>query len=340
MQEASKVKVSDPKKPKKKKGFLKKMWGKITGNSDSDEPFDISGPTDTKHESSIKFDTKKGTFDVKNMPAEWKTLFKKAGVEKKHLLDNEYAPMIMEVVLNAYSDQEKAETFASQNNNGSQTSVPTGINPQNNSSGGGAGANAGGGGPPAPVLNLGGGGGGPPAPVLNLGGGGAAAGGGGGPPAPVLNLGGGGGGPPAPVLNLGGGGGGPPAPVLNLGGGGGGPPAPVLNLGGGGGGPPAPVLNLGGGGGSGPPAPVLNLAGGPSAPNLNLPGPSGFKPAANAGPKGQAASANLPKVNKIYFIYPNCFTLNFSLFSLFLFDLLITSSNMGDKYFKELNDIL
>jgi hypothetical protein len=278
------------------------MWGKITGGSDSDEGLEISGPTDVIHQSSIKFDTKKGAFDVKNIPPEWKALFKKAGVEKKHLLDNEYAPMIMEVVLNAFNDQEKAETLSGINSNpSSQTrSEPPPLN-------------SGGGGPPAPVLNMGGAGGsggGPPAPVLNLGGGG------GGPAAPVLNLGGGGGGPPAPVLNLGGGGGGPKAPVLNLGGGGGGPAAPVLNLGGGGGGPAAPALNLGGGGG-GPAAPVLNLAGGPSAPSLNLAGPSNFKPAANANTgaaKGPAKSANLPAVWIILFIFFLIITYLFSSF--------------------------
>lgn len=62
----------------------------------------VGAPTDFKHESHIGWDPVNG-FDVRNIPAEWKDLFKKAGISKKELQDGQTAMFIMETVVETLS---------------------------------------------------------------------------------------------------------------------------------------------------------------------------------------------------------------------------------------------
>ncbi|KAL1526331.1 hypothetical protein AB1Y20_015045 [Prymnesium parvum] len=68
----------------------------------------ISGPTDFKHVAHVGWDEQQG-FQVQDLPAEWKVLFKKAGVKKKDLTDKDTARMIVETITEKMSDQEMAQ---------------------------------------------------------------------------------------------------------------------------------------------------------------------------------------------------------------------------------------
>ena len=48
---------------------------------------------------SIKFDFDKGKFDLQSLSPEMKKSFKKAGIEKKDLLDREFAPVLFEKIM-------------------------------------------------------------------------------------------------------------------------------------------------------------------------------------------------------------------------------------------------
>jgi hypothetical protein len=56
---------------------------------------EISGPTGFQHHCHIGWDPKAG-FETRNIPAEWKALFKSAGVTKAELKDPETAKFIMD----------------------------------------------------------------------------------------------------------------------------------------------------------------------------------------------------------------------------------------------------
>eukprot|EP01091_Cochliopodium_minus_P018658 TRINITY_DN7629_c0_g1_i1.p1 TRINITY_DN7629_c0_g1~~TRINITY_DN7629_c0_g1_i1.p1 ORF type:complete len:438 (-),score=120.26 TRINITY_DN7629_c0_g1_i1:71-1384(-) len=63
---------------------------------------EISGPINLKHESHIGWDMEKG-FDVRNIPSQWKELFKKAGVKKKELKDKQVCDFLMKTIANEIS---------------------------------------------------------------------------------------------------------------------------------------------------------------------------------------------------------------------------------------------
>ncbi len=87
--------VKEEKKEKKKGGFLSKLFG--GSEKPEEEEFVLSGPTGFRHESHIGWDPTNG-FDIRNIPAEWKALFKAAGVKKSELKDAETAQFVMNTV--------------------------------------------------------------------------------------------------------------------------------------------------------------------------------------------------------------------------------------------------
>jgi len=75
-----------PLPPSSSKREEKKSFGrffkKIFKGKKEEQEFEISGPTNFRHESHIGWDPVNG-FDIKNIPAAWKKLFKEAGIKKK-----------------------------------------------------------------------------------------------------------------------------------------------------------------------------------------------------------------------------------------------------------------
>ena len=59
---------------------------------------DVSEPRDFKHLSHIGFNPGKGTFDIQNIPTEWKTLFAKAGITQEQLESRGTAKVIAKFV--------------------------------------------------------------------------------------------------------------------------------------------------------------------------------------------------------------------------------------------------
>eukprot|EP01128_Nolandella_sp_AFSM9_P000546 TRINITY_DN106_c0_g1_i1.p1 TRINITY_DN106_c0_g1~~TRINITY_DN106_c0_g1_i1.p1 ORF type:complete len:653 (-),score=230.08 TRINITY_DN106_c0_g1_i1:168-2126(-) len=233
------------------------------------------GPSNFQHTSHVGW-TADGGFDINNIPADWKKIFKNNGIRKADLVAN---PEMAQDMMNIMSNYDQG-------------------------SGGGAppAPQMGGGAPPPPPPPGAGGGAAPPPPPPPGGGGGFAqpgyqqhqayaqppaheAGGFGGPPPPpppgTGNF--GGGAPPPPPAPGGGGFGGPPPPPGGGGygqqggyGGGGGPPPPPPM--GGGGPPPPPPM----GGGGPPPPPAPGGFGGPPPPPMGGGGPPPPPPAGNA----------------------------------------------------------
>ncbi len=76
--------TKDEKKDEKKKkgGFFSKLLGRE--EKPEEEEFVLSGPSGFRHESHIGWDPTNG-FDIRNIPPEWKALFKAAGVKKSDL---------------------------------------------------------------------------------------------------------------------------------------------------------------------------------------------------------------------------------------------------------------
>jgi neural Wiskott-Aldrich syndrome protein len=62
------------------------------------QPQDIGLPTDVKHVGHIGFDANEGTFDVNNIPADLKAVFKQANIKKSDLRDPEFAPVVNNIV--------------------------------------------------------------------------------------------------------------------------------------------------------------------------------------------------------------------------------------------------
>jgi len=71
------------KEPEKEKGLTADM---------------IGDPTDFKHLAHIGFDASTGSFDVKNIPDDWKDVFKKAGISKSQLQDHDTALFIADFI--------------------------------------------------------------------------------------------------------------------------------------------------------------------------------------------------------------------------------------------------
>eukprot|EP00003_Mantamonas_plastica_P022093 TRINITY_DN369_c0_g3_i3.p1 TRINITY_DN369_c0_g3~~TRINITY_DN369_c0_g3_i3.p1 ORF type:complete len:307 (+),score=84.82 TRINITY_DN369_c0_g3_i3:1114-2034(+) len=165
----------------------------------------ISLPTNFKHEGHIGWDAENG-FELRNIPPEWKRIFKQAGVKKSDLKNEETAAFIMDFMNEHGGDLEQMNAESGLGGGGSKPPPPP---PQR--SGGSA--------PPPPPRRGGGGRSAPPPPPQRGGSSGAP------PPPPPPQRGGGGSAPPPPPpqrsngnSNSGGGGGG----GGSIGGGGGG----------------------------------------------------------------------------------------------------------------------
>mmetsp|Transcript_25825 Transcript_25825/g.64868 ORF Transcript_25825/g.64868 Transcript_25825/m.64868 type:complete len:395 (-) Transcript_25825:1094-2278(-) len=97
----------EKKKKKKTGGFFSKMKSMISGEDDSANDFQISGPTGFRHASHIGWDPDNG-FDIHNIPPEWRKLFAAAGVKKSELKDANTAKFIMETVTEALANDPNA----------------------------------------------------------------------------------------------------------------------------------------------------------------------------------------------------------------------------------------
>jgi hypothetical protein len=78
---------------KKKSGFFSKLFGKSEG------PQQIGLPTDVQHKQHIGYDANQG-FDCTDVPPEWASIFKNAGIKKKHLKNPAAAKVIYETLQN------------------------------------------------------------------------------------------------------------------------------------------------------------------------------------------------------------------------------------------------
>jgi len=90
---------------KKEKGG---WFGKKKKDKSRDErPMEIGAPTNFKHITHIGWDESNG-FEVRNLPEEWKSLFKAAGVKKKDLENKETAKIIVQTLAENMSPEEMA----------------------------------------------------------------------------------------------------------------------------------------------------------------------------------------------------------------------------------------
>ncbi|KAN0050913.1 hypothetical protein ACTA71_004214 [Dictyostelium dimigraforme] len=93
---STKITASTPapkveKKKEKKGGFMAKFF------SSEEKEFEISAPTNFKHESHIGWDPENG-FDIKNIPPDWRKLFQSAGIKKSELKNAETAQFIVNII--------------------------------------------------------------------------------------------------------------------------------------------------------------------------------------------------------------------------------------------------
>lgn len=86
---------------------VKSMF-KMRSGSVLEEELNISAPTNVKHLQHIGYDPNKG-FEVSNIPEEWKSLFKSAGIKPRDLKDKETAEAIIQTVA-AFSEQNRRES--------------------------------------------------------------------------------------------------------------------------------------------------------------------------------------------------------------------------------------
>ena len=82
-----------PEEDNKRRGWFGK---KKKEKKETERPMEIGAPTNFKHITHIGWDESNG-FDVRNLPEEWKSLFKAAGVKKKDLAHKDTAKLIMQV---------------------------------------------------------------------------------------------------------------------------------------------------------------------------------------------------------------------------------------------------
>jgi Wiskott-Aldrich syndrome protein len=90
---------------KKKKTGLLGFFGK---DEDQDELV-ISEPSNFRHVSNIGWNPSLGSFEINNIPPEWKKLFQGIGIKKSDLKNKETAAYIMNVIEEHGGD---AEAFA------------------------------------------------------------------------------------------------------------------------------------------------------------------------------------------------------------------------------------
>ncbi len=99
----TRARASTKEEKKKKGGFFSKLFG---GEQKTEEDeFVLSGPSGFRHESHIGWDPTNG-FDIRNIPPEWKALFKAAGVKKSELQDAETAQFVMNTVADTLLQQQ------------------------------------------------------------------------------------------------------------------------------------------------------------------------------------------------------------------------------------------
>ena len=83
----------------KNEGFFSKIGNWFGGSKPQEKKQEISKPINVQQNMSIKFDFEKGKFDLQSLSPEMKRIFKKAGIEKKDLLDKDFAPVLFEKIL-------------------------------------------------------------------------------------------------------------------------------------------------------------------------------------------------------------------------------------------------
>eukprot|EP01092_Planopodium_desertum_P000216 TRINITY_DN102861_c0_g5_i2.p1 TRINITY_DN102861_c0_g5~~TRINITY_DN102861_c0_g5_i2.p1 ORF type:complete len:300 (-),score=55.67 TRINITY_DN102861_c0_g5_i2:66-965(-) len=93
----AKLQKEEKKATKKKGSFFSGFKKLFTKKKDPAEDFQISTPSGFRHESHIGWDPVRG-FEIRNIPPQWKQLFKAAGVKKSELQDGETAKFIMDTV--------------------------------------------------------------------------------------------------------------------------------------------------------------------------------------------------------------------------------------------------
>lgn len=102
--EKEKEKPKEVKETKKEKkgGFFSKLF---KGGGDDEMDIPVSAPSGFRHESHIGWDKANG-FDIRNIPPEWKALFKAAGVKKSDLQDGETVQFVMNTVADTLLQQQ------------------------------------------------------------------------------------------------------------------------------------------------------------------------------------------------------------------------------------------
>lgn len=83
----------------KSEGIFSRITNFFTGGSKTEKTQVISKPTNVQQNLSVKFDFDKGKFDLQSLSPEMKKIFKKAGIEKKDLLDKDFAPVLFEKIM-------------------------------------------------------------------------------------------------------------------------------------------------------------------------------------------------------------------------------------------------
>jgi len=91
-------KASKGKKTKKKGGWFSKKDKKKGGKKGAGS-FSLSGPQNFRHVSHAGWDSGKGVFEIRNLPAEWREWFNQAGIKDEELENPEIAGEIHKILL-------------------------------------------------------------------------------------------------------------------------------------------------------------------------------------------------------------------------------------------------
>jgi Wiskott-Aldrich syndrome protein len=79
---------------------LKKKFMSFFGKKDDDDDGEllISEPRNFRHLSSIGWNPNEGTFEIRNIPPEWRKLFQAAGIKKSELKNKDTAAFVMNII--------------------------------------------------------------------------------------------------------------------------------------------------------------------------------------------------------------------------------------------------
>ncbi|PRP85618.1 Wiskott-Aldrich syndrome-like [Planoprotostelium fungivorum] len=78
---------------------IKKIFGGFFSKGDDDiDNLAISEPSDFRHMSSIGWNPGEGSFEIRNIPAEWRKLFQAAGITKNDLKNKDTAAFVMNII--------------------------------------------------------------------------------------------------------------------------------------------------------------------------------------------------------------------------------------------------